>query len=424
MTERYEMRNQELIYPGKLMVYHTQNFGDTVPYWYQIESAPEQYISVSSAPLNRGNRKDPKDWWYKVGVHTAGQYRGFHSAVHAENGWTQTNTLEGNSVFELVTADEHPALMAQAEFDSYSKLIENIRGNLDLSVDLAQAGKTASLGSAVEKSVVSLGRAIVAIKRQPLRAALNIAKLTGELRLLWIYGVKPTMQTLYQAVQESYHRMSRKGIWIKGRASVNSVYSRSGTGWPNVRNWNWTAKINDSAACEHAVQLLIPEDGEPEVARWTSLNPASIAWELLPFSFVVDWFLNVGDYLRNLESKLVYQRYFRTGYKSNRTRVTIVQTAVLRETISSGGWVTVYSDDYSASLEQKGMERVVLHAFPAVPPLRLNPQLGASRLLNAAALLSTAIQSRSLGPEPKKRWAKGSLRYKRKAYDWGLNDRL
>lgn len=28
-------------------------------------------------------------------------------------------------------------------------------------------------------------------------------------------------------------------------------------------------------------------------------NPASIAWELVPFSFVVDWFVNVGDYIKS-----------------------------------------------------------------------------------------------------------------------------
>lgn len=28
-------------------------------------------------------------------------------------------------------------------------------------------------------------------------------------------------------------------------------------------------------------------------------NPASLVWEVVPFSFVVDWFVNVGDYLRS-----------------------------------------------------------------------------------------------------------------------------
>jgi hypothetical protein len=29
------------------------------------------------------------------------------------------------------------------------------------------------------------------------------------------------------------------------------------------------------------------------------VNPAAIAWELVPFSFVVDWFVNVGEFLNN-----------------------------------------------------------------------------------------------------------------------------
>jgi hypothetical protein len=30
------------------------------------------------------------------------------------------------------------------------------------------------------------------------------------------------------------------------------------------------------------------------------LNPVSVAWELVPFSFVIDWFVKVGDYLQSL----------------------------------------------------------------------------------------------------------------------------
>jgi hypothetical protein len=34
------------------------------------------------------------------------------------------------------------------------------------------------------------------------------------------------------------------------------------------------------------------------------VNPASIAWELIPFSFIVDWFLNVGDFLNQFSDFL------------------------------------------------------------------------------------------------------------------------
>lgn len=37
----------------------------------------------------------------------------------------------------------------------------------------------------------------------------------------------------------------------------------------------------------------------PSVAQLTGLtDPASVAWELMPYTFVVDWFIPIGDYLR------------------------------------------------------------------------------------------------------------------------------
>lgn len=36
-------------------------------------------------------------------------------------------------------------------------------------------------------------------------------------------------------------------------------------------------------------------------ARFGLINPAEVAWELIPFSFVADWFLPVGDYLAALD---------------------------------------------------------------------------------------------------------------------------
>lgn len=35
-------------------------------------------------------------------------------------------------------------------------------------------------------------------------------------------------------------------------------------------------------------------------------NPLSVAWELIPFSFVVDWFLPIGKYLDALDVPLLY----------------------------------------------------------------------------------------------------------------------
>lgn len=45
-------------------------------------------------------------------------------------------------------------------------------------------------------------------------------------------------------------------------------------------------------------------------ANWSELgivNPLSLAWELLPFSFVFDWFVPVGDYLSSLDATVGWE---------------------------------------------------------------------------------------------------------------------
>lgn len=47
------------------------------------------------------------------------------------------------------------------------------------------------------------------------------------------------------------------------------------------------------------------------------LNPLQLAWELVPYSFVVDWFINVGDYLGSLDALAGVERqklYMRNSY--------------------------------------------------------------------------------------------------------------
>lgn len=55
------------------------------------------------------------------------------------------------------------------------------------------------------------------------------------------------------------------------------------------------------------------------------INPASLVWEVVPFSFVVDWFVNVGDYIRSytdftgLSIDSVYWSTFRKFYVESKS---------------------------------------------------------------------------------------------------------
>jgi hypothetical protein len=71
-------------------------------------------------------------------------------------------------------------------------------------------------------------------------------------------------------------------------------------------------------------ELIITNPNLAMMQQAGILNPVSIAWELVPFSFVLDWFVNVGDYLGSLtdfagiellnKQRTVFTRYRGSGY--------------------------------------------------------------------------------------------------------------
>lgn len=81
--------------------------------------------------------------------------------------------------------------------------------------------------------------------------------------------------------------------------------------WPKTRvsgsgaaDWKRRSDVNQTVTDETAVVKvriqadMVVTNPNLYLARNLGLvNPASIAWELVPFSFVVDWFANVGDVL-------------------------------------------------------------------------------------------------------------------------------
>lgn len=52
------------------------------------------------------------------------------------------------------------------------------------------------------------------------------------------------------------------------------------------------------------------------------VNPAVVAWELVPFSFVVDWFVNVGDVLSSYTDFLGFKFLESSVTSFNKDRVT------------------------------------------------------------------------------------------------------
>lgn len=120
------------------------------------------------------------------------------------------------------------------------------------------------------------------------------------------------------------------------------------------------------------------------VGSFGVLNPASVAWELLPLSFVVDWFLPIGRYLEGLDVPMRFQHLGGTiGY---RRKVRVNYT----------NWMYYGVPQPAASHSTSWLEvsRNVLTGHPTVglDSIVFDPKMGTPRIASALSLLRQAFR--------------------------------
>jgi hypothetical protein len=123
-------------------------------------------------------------------------------------------------------------------------------------------------------------------------------------------------------------------------------------------------------------------------------DPATVIWELLPLSFVVDWFVNVGQVLESLFE--FNQWTVKRGLKSTRRRKTI-SNYLVNGTYSPPNPPNRVDSRSGYFLEFVACDRQVLGSLPTSVPLRTkidNPfDLNYGQWASAASLLRYAFSS-------------------------------
>lgn len=274
---------------------------------------------------------------------------------------------------------DYTALRAQA----LGRLNEKIRGELDLSIDLLQARQTAKLFNVVEQ---------LEDYTKTFTRKFGVLKTAGSAWLAYTYGAKPLVQSIYATAEESIRIVINKMERVKARANdysykpkrvyVSTVY---GALYRDLRKWE----------CKTSVTLGITYRGAaPDWDNFTSLNPVSIAWELLPYSFVVDWVYDIGGYLRAVETGMLYANRFVQGYQTN-------LIAYKGEIYQSFNYTSAPTGTnlWTGSVEGLGMQRSVLTQYPSLDLPILKVNLGSSRLLSSASLLASFLGRRP--PKPR-----------------------
>lgn len=279
------------------------------------------------------------------------------------------------------------------------KLNEKVRGGVDLSVDILQAGQLKRMFNATEK--LELFTKIWASKTRSLRKvydravgeerAIAAAKAISSQHLEYIYGIRPLVSSIFGAAEERIRYVNNKLRSVKVRANdlgyqprrvfLSTVY---GAIYRDLTEWN--SKLSVSLGITY-------KDADPDWKNYTSLNPISIAWELLPYSFVVDWIYNIGGYLRAVETSLLYENTFDSGYRTNFIAITAQGDQKFTYTSAPTGF-----QQWDTFVELKAYERSILTSYPSLDRPILEVDMGSSRMLAAASLLAGFLGRRPPGP--------------------------
>ncbi len=252
------------------------------------------------------------------------------------------------------------------------QLYEQLRGDLDLAVDIAQAGQARAMVGSLARGLTDLVRTVRDIRRL-LASAYRLDELrrTGRnIRRRWrriqrqisakwlefVYGWKPLAQSAYNTL---HRMMDSEATWVraKGRGKQTS-----------------TTRDTVGSIAGVPIQRATTISTRVEVKATFKMKGSSLE--------------ALAGYTRNLESSLVFGSAFQHGYTT---------TTIRRRTEHYCGGsnqvgltLSVVQLQAQEVTTRKYRKLLVGSPVPATPRLEVN--LGATRLLNAAALASQRIR--------------------------------
>jgi len=203
----------------------------------------------------------------------------------------------------------------------------------------------------------------------------------------WIalqYGWLPLCEDVYGLVNKLHVRSST--AWVTFHASASSSTSAL-----SKRSWAWqlgTFKGFTTSKC--TMRYMIRAKPNLKLASPAALgltNPLVPLWEVIPWSFVVDWFLPVGNYLEQLSADHGWT-FIDGCLSSKETCFGVVDPGLVRKVIFAP---PLNTDIYTVQMKGAGawtrFNRTLLTGFPNPKLPRFKNPVSSAHVKNAIALL-------------------------------------
>lgn len=346
---------------------------------------------AKSAPLDYF-----KEWYF---VDRGRRYR-FHTEK-GPSGQFLYDYLDGPGGDVLTKGYENLAVGSDADYLATGKLLNRMRGEgSNIANMFAERKQTV-------KSIENLFNTIVYtardLKRKNVSSAIRrlfgdalsevgkrklARKLKGQdIANQWLslqYGWLPLCSDIYGLVMKQHQREKTRPRTFRVSKELTQMSNSSGWG-SSVSTGD--GKVHGVFRTSSRVSYMIrafPDAVLAEPAALGVTNPLVVAWEVTPWSFVVDWFLPIGDYLDQLTAS--HGWIFYDGAKSVLTKVDAVSVWSWFNAYTSGGWDYTNAEGYEASGSYARFQRGTLTGFPSPKIPRFKNPLTLGHLANAVAL--------------------------------------
>lgn len=191
----------------------------------------------------------------------------------------------------------------------------------------------------------------------------RMTDLVADTWLEYSYGWKPLLKDVYDhAVALGVLLVEHQGVVRSARVSVKNGRERvlkedDGTKYRNTTS-------SSLKTVRFAIDYRIPDGAVSPNVAFGLLNPMSIAWELVPFSFVADWFLPIGQAIEALTATngLVFVRGTKTAIHEFERHISFTPNG--KRSLSGGVYYTVTSCGQKYDEFRTSKIRTVLSSFP------------------------------------------------------------
>lgn len=212
----------------------------------------------------------------------------------------------------------------------------------------------------------------------------------GNAWLEYSYGWKPLLNDVYDHANAlAYQMTEHQNLWIAEKASASEKKAF-------YRSYNQNESRSNSDVTEIEVRctygVRYSRDNVTAFDTFGLNNPALVAWELVPFSFVVDWFLPIGNALENLTS--TSGLVFHGGYINVKRTEKTTSVVRSRETSAFNGGTRTPGGSGTCSTEYVSFSRDALSSFPVPAMPSFKDPRSFSHAASAISLLNSLFLSR------------------------------